>query len=63
MVTSPMGLGHENDCAGESQQQLYTTDPFSRQRERPTSTNPQLSESNKNLVLGSQMRFDSKTAD
>jgi hypothetical protein len=24
-------LGHENDCAGEAQQQLQTTDPSSRQ--------------------------------
>jgi hypothetical protein len=23
MVMSPAGLGHENDCAGEVQQQLY----------------------------------------
>jgi hypothetical protein len=28
------------------------TDPFSRQRGRPTSTKPQLSNNNKNLVLG-----------
>jgi hypothetical protein len=33
------------------QQQLYTTDPSSRQREHPTSTNPQLSNSNKNLIV------------
>jgi hypothetical protein len=26
------GLGLENYCAGEDQQQLYTTDPSSRQR-------------------------------
>jgi hypothetical protein len=37
MVTSPTGLGPENDCAGKDQQ-----DPSSRQREHPTSTNPQL---------------------
>jgi hypothetical protein len=47
MVASPTGLGPENDCAGEDQQQLHTTDPSSRQRERPTSTNPQMSDSNK----------------
>jgi hypothetical protein len=35
----------------EGQQQLWTTDPSSRQRERPTSTKPQLSDSNKNLVV------------
>jgi hypothetical protein len=37
---SPMGLVPENDCAVEGQQQLQKTDPSSRQRERPTSTNP-----------------------
>jgi hypothetical protein len=31
MVMSPAGLGAENDCAGEDQQQLQTTDPSSRQ--------------------------------
>jgi hypothetical protein len=51
MVTTPTGRGPENDCAGEGQQQLLTTDPSSRQTERPTSTNPQLSDSNKNLVI------------
>jgi hypothetical protein len=25
MITSPTGLGLESDCAGEGQQQLYTT--------------------------------------
>jgi hypothetical protein len=50
MVTRPKGLGHVNDCAGEGQQQqLKTTDPSSRQRERPTTTNPELS--NKNLAV------------
>jgi hypothetical protein len=32
MVMNPAGFGPENDCAGEDQQQLYTTDPSSRQR-------------------------------
>jgi hypothetical protein len=32
MCMSPAGLGPENDCAGEDQQQLYTTDTPSRQR-------------------------------
>jgi hypothetical protein len=27
MVASPKGLGPENDCAGEVQQQLQKTDP------------------------------------
>jgi hypothetical protein len=61
MVASPTGLGPENDCAGEDQQQLQTTHPSSRQRERPTSTNPQLSDSNKNLVLSSRWVLYSKT--
>jgi hypothetical protein len=41
MATGPMGLGLENDCAGEGQQELLMTDPASRQRGRPKSTNPQ----------------------
>jgi hypothetical protein len=49
MVASPKGLGPDDDCAGEGQQQLQTTDASSRQRERPTSTNPQLSASNQDL--------------
>jgi hypothetical protein len=28
---SPVGLGPDNHCAGEAQQQLYTTHPSSRQ--------------------------------
>jgi hypothetical protein len=32
MVMNPAGLGPENDCAGEGQQQLETTDPSSRER-------------------------------
>jgi hypothetical protein len=34
MVISPVGLRPEKDCAVEAQQQLKTTDPTSRQRER-----------------------------
>jgi hypothetical protein len=44
MVMSPAGLGPENDCAGEDQKQLQTTDPSSRQKGRPTLTNPQMTE-------------------
>jgi hypothetical protein len=51
MVKSLTGLGPENDCAGEGKQQFYRTDPSSRQRERPILTNPQLSDSNENLVV------------
>jgi hypothetical protein len=47
MVASPTGLRPENDCAGEGQKQLYMSDPFSCQSERPTSTNPQMSDSKK----------------
>jgi hypothetical protein len=43
---SRTGLGPDRDCAGEAQQQLKTTDPNSRQRGRPTSTNMQLSKDN-----------------
>jgi hypothetical protein len=32
VVVSPLGLGSENDCAVEDQQQLQTTDSSSRQR-------------------------------
>jgi hypothetical protein len=31
MIMSAVGLGPENDCDGEGQQQLWTTDPSSRQ--------------------------------
>jgi hypothetical protein len=61
MATSPMGLGPENDCAGEGQQELLTTDPASRQRGRPKSTNPQLSASNKNLAVSPRWVLYSKT--
>jgi hypothetical protein len=39
MVMSPVGLRPEQDWIGLAQQQLKTTDPTSRQRGRPTSTN------------------------
>jgi hypothetical protein len=61
MVMSPAGLGPENDCAGEAQQQLYMADPSSRQTERPTSTNQQLSDSNKNLVVSPRWVLYTKT--
>jgi hypothetical protein len=46
MVTSSAGLGPESNCSGKAQKQLYEliTDPSSRQRERTTSRNPQLSD-------------------
>jgi hypothetical protein len=61
MATSPMGLGPKNDCAGEGQQELQTTDPSSRQRGCSKSTNPQLSESNKDLVVSPKWVLYSKT--
>jgi hypothetical protein len=61
MVAGPTGLGPENDCAGEDQQQLKMTDPSSRQRERPTSTNPQLLDSNTNLLLSPRWVLYSNT--
>jgi hypothetical protein len=60
MVASTTGLRPENDCAGECQQQLSTTDPSSRQRQRPISTNPQLSVSNKNLIVSPRWVLYSK---
>jgi hypothetical protein len=42
----PVGLRFEKGCTGYSQQKLKTTDSTSRQRGRPTSTNPQLSKNN-----------------
>jgi hypothetical protein len=59
MVMRPAGLGPENNYDGEDQQ-LSTSDVSSRQRRCPTSTNPQLSDSNKNLVLGPRWRFDTE---
>jgi hypothetical protein len=60
MATSPTGLGPENDCAGEGQLQLLTTDPSSRQRGRPKSTNPQLTDNNKDLVVSPRRVLYSK---
>jgi hypothetical protein len=60
MATSPTGLGPKNDCAGEGRQQFKTADPSSRQRERTTSTNPQLTDSNKNVVLNPRWVLYSK---
>jgi hypothetical protein len=61
MVASPTGHGPENDFGGEGQQQLKTTVPSSRQREYPISTNPQLPDSNKNLVVSPRLVLYSKT--
>jgi hypothetical protein len=62
MVVSPTGLGPENDYAGEGRPAAIVNDsPSSRQRRRPTSTNPQLSDSNKDLVLSPRWVLYSKT--
>jgi hypothetical protein len=60
MVMNPAALRPEKDFAGESQLQLYITDPPSRQRGRPITTNPQLSKYNicrdeRQIGCGSQM--------
>jgi hypothetical protein len=57
----PAGFGPKNDCASDDQQQLLMADPFSHQRECPTSTNPQLSDSNKNLIMSPRWVLDTKT--
>jgi hypothetical protein len=46
MLMSPVGLRAERGCAGDARQKLKSTDPTSRQRGRPTSTNPKLSKKN-----------------
>jgi hypothetical protein len=61
MIINPAGLGHEEDRDGETQQQLGKTGPSSRQRGRHTSTNPQQTGNNNNLVMGGRWMPDSKT--
>jgi hypothetical protein len=52
MVMSPAGLGPENDCAGKASGNCKRlARPLVREG-APTSTNPQLSGSNNNLVWG-----------
>jgi hypothetical protein len=59
MLMSSVGLISEKDCAGDARQKLKTADPTSRQRGRPTSTNPQFSQNNQReggkIGRGSQM--------
>jgi hypothetical protein len=43
---SALGLRPEKGCTDDAQQKLKITDPTSRQRGHPTSTNPQLSKDN-----------------
>jgi hypothetical protein len=49
MLMSPVGLRPEKDCAGDARQKLKSTDPTSRQRGRPTSTNQKLSKKKKTI--------------
>jgi hypothetical protein len=51
MVASPKGLGPEKHCAGKGQQQIQKRDPSSRQKGSPTKKRPQLSSSNRYLVM------------
>jgi hypothetical protein len=53
-VMSPAGLEPENDCADGGRQLLQTTHPAPRQQ------TAQLSDSNKNLVLGPRWVLDAK---
>jgi hypothetical protein len=43
MFMSSVGLRSEKGCAADARKNLKSTDPTSRQRGRPTSTNPKLS--------------------
>lgn len=60
LVRSPVGIRPENDSAGEAQQQLSATYLSSSAR-APTSTNLQLSNSNKNVVIYSIWFHDIET--
>jgi hypothetical protein len=46
MLMSPVVLRSEKGRAGDARQKLRSTDPTSRQRGRPTSTNPTLPKNN-----------------
>jgi hypothetical protein len=54
MFVNPAGLELEKDCENEAQKQLNIRESPSRQGGRPTSTNLQLSQSNKSFVVGSR---------
>jgi hypothetical protein len=53
-------LEPESDCAGDAQQQLYITDQSSRQRERSTLRNPQLSDRKQKSCLSSRLETHKK---
>jgi hypothetical protein len=54
MVMSAKGLGPRKDYAGDRQQHIQKTDPFPRQRGRPTKTRPKMSMNNKYLVMSTR---------
>jgi hypothetical protein len=65
ILMSPSGFKFEKGCTGDARQKLKTTHTTSRQRGRPTSTNPQLSKNNlrektKKSVAGSRWEPDTK---
>jgi hypothetical protein len=61
MVVSPTGLGCENECAGEGQQQLQMTDPFSCQRGCYTRTMTAGVQLRKNILSVSLKGLGAKT--
>jgi hypothetical protein len=60
MATSPKGLGPENDCAGEDQQQFVNDRPVLSSERVPKPTNVQLSDNNKDLVVSPRWVLYSK---
>jgi hypothetical protein len=65
MIMSTAGLILEEDCPGEAQQQLKSTDPTSRQRGRPISETRNclkvIKKEGEKLVAGSRWMPDTKT--
>jgi hypothetical protein len=65
MLMSPVGFRSEKGFAGDDRQKLIITDTTSRQRGRPTSTNPKLLKNNprewENLVAVPRWVPDTKT--
>jgi hypothetical protein len=61
LITCKMQIVHTDKRLNTADWVWQTTDPSSRQRERPTSTNLQLSDSNKDLVVSSRWVLYSKT--
>jgi hypothetical protein len=62
-MMSLVGLRSEKGCAGDARQKLKSTDPTSRQRGRPTSTNRNCQKKNRErekLVAGPRWVPDTK---